>query len=444
MILATHSAFWSSPIFLQEWIIENMEITTSTKLTELLLTKYQHILSKYPLEKKLTVEDIVEDIIDYYESIISCMPGNVYWFDNEGLAVGCSQQVLNMFGFKSPQEFKGLSFEDMGKIGKWPSDAKQSFKDDTLEVIKCGKPKLNVKEPPIPHNDGRTIYYLSSRVPLTDTNGNIIGVVGISTDITELTNIQESLKIAKKETETANQALLLIASSIAHELRTPLSAVSSGMAGITKHLPKLISAYECAKAADLPIDFIPNHQITSLKSIATNLKNEVNYANLMINMLLVKIKKPDSSPMHQICSINDCIQKVFQRYPLTLDEQQLIYWTPGNDFQFKGNELMVIHIFFNLLKNSLYYIKAAGKGQINIWLETGTIHNKIYFKDTGKGIPKKILPHIFNPFYSKTEGGTGIGLSFCEAVMAEIGGEISCQSIENEYCLFTLTFPCYQ
>ncbi len=100
-------------------------------------------------------------------------------------------------------------------------------------------------------------------------------------------------------------------------------------------------------------------------------------------------------------------------------------------------------MLFNLLKNSLYYIKAAGKGRIFIRTEADTKKsmNTLIFKDTGKGIAKEILPNIFEPFFSRRHHGTGVGLAFCARVMEAHHGTIHCDSVEGEYVTFEMRFP---
>ena len=117
-----------------------------------------------------------------------------------------------------------------------------------------------------------------------------------------------------------------------------------------------------------------------------------------------------------------------------------MHWKKS-DFSFKGDELLMIHLLFNLLKNALYYIKVAGKGDIHIWCDQNEKHNILHFKDTGQGIAKKDLPHIFERFFTKTPHGTGIGLAFCKMVMNSLGGDITCSSHEKEFAEFTLLFP---
>src|SRR5207248_1330446 len=106
-----------------------------------------------------------------------------------------------------------------------------------------------------------------------------------------------------------------------------------------------------------------------------------------------------------------------------------------------GQKVLTIHILFNLLKNAIYYIRTAHEGDIHIWLELGKKHNKLHFRDTGKGISADILPKIFDLFFSKTYHGSGIGLAFCKMVMQSYGGNIECDSVEGEFAEFILNFP---
>ena len=104
-------------------------------------------------------------------------------------------------------------------------------------------------------------------------------------------------------------------------------------------------------------------------------------------------------------------------------------------------------MLFNLLKNAIYYVKAANKGNmkgvIQIWLESDGKYNVLHFKDVGKGMPEATLHHVFDPFFTKTDHGAGIGLTFCKSVMESYGGKIGCASKEGEFTEFVLSFPIY-
>jgi PAS domain S-box-containing protein len=207
-----------------------------TNLLHFLLKEYNHIVNEKKSEN-LSFEEVIENIITYYEDIINSMPGNVYWIDKNLITVGCNKNVQNMFGFKSLSEFKGLSFEDMGKVGNWSAHATQSFKKDTMEVIQTGKLKLNIEEPPIPHSDGRVIYFLTSRVPLFDRKKNVIGVVGISIDITDRKKAEEELKIAKEKAEQANRAKTEFLSNAVTEMTKSFTGIKKTLKITYKKIP---------------------------------------------------------------------------------------------------------------------------------------------------------------------------------------------------------------
>jgi two-component system CAI-1 autoinducer sensor kinase/phosphatase CqsS len=142
-----------------------------------------------------------------------------------------------------------------------------------------------------------------------------------------------------------------------------------------------------------------------------------------------------------------CIETALQRFPFATDqERERVVWNNETDFKFRGIELLMVHVLFNLIKNSLYHIAKAGKGRIFIHAEQVLTGNKLFFRDTGSGVPSDVLPHIFTQFYSWSpdndkQVGAGIGLAFCSSVMTSFSGHIHCESQLGEYTEFILSFP---
>ncbi len=236
-------------------------------------------------------------------------------------------------------------------------------------------------------------------------------------------------------------SLITLSSIIAHELRTPLRTIDSSIDGIAQVLPKLSEGYALAKQQQLNVPFIAPQQLNSINQLTDNVKSETYAAFNFIDMLLLKTKST-SEGVHQNYSMRHCVSNALARYPFTKEEREHLHVTlSGDDFTFYGNDYFMMHIFFNLLKNALYYIHKAQKGEIFIHLQPGASYNNVYFKDTGTGIAKKDLVHIFERFFSKTYHGTGLGLAFSKMVMESIGGKISCQSVLGEYTEFILSFP---
>jgi two-component system CAI-1 autoinducer sensor kinase/phosphatase CqsS len=238
------------------------------------------------------------------------------------------------------------------------------------------------------------------------------------------------------------EAMQSVSASIAHELRTPLAAVRTLAEGLQDYLPDLVKAYEFAEKEQLPITKIRKSQLDFIGNSLHHVKTEINLANTFINMLMVKV---DLSELEaddlEHCYINDTIQNAISRYPFHGKEKELIHWQPKVNFKYYGKELLIIHVLFNLFKNSLHAVAVAGKGEITIWTVEGKNYNELHFKDTGTGIPDKVLSKIFERFFTNTTHGSGIGLQYCKAVMHAIEGKITANSVEMEYAEFVLYFP---
>lgn len=243
------------------------------------------------------------------------------------------------------------------------------------------------------------------------------------------------------------RAMISIASSIAHELRTPLSSISTTAVGLQDYLPDLVRAYDLARHHRLDVPRIRSIHLDSIKNALGRIEAEVAHSNAVIDMLLVSARQSRGDNTERVsCSMRLCVETAIARYPLADVEKDRLTVDVGDDFSFMGNELLMVHIIFNLLKNALRHIAKAGKGDIVIRSQTSTAGNCLIFLDTGTGIRKELLPHVFSRFYTSSDSGdrilgAGIGLAFCRDVMSSFGGSIECRSTENEFTEFRLYFP---
>jgi two-component system, CAI-1 autoinducer sensor kinase/phosphatase CqsS len=140
-------------------------------------------------------------------------------------------------------------------------------------------------------------------------------------------------------------------------------------------------------------------------------------------------------------SISGCVTDALDTYPFTPQERAKVSLITDGDFKFYGSETLFIFVIFNLLKNSLYAITAADRGDICINISAGKGSNALRFTDTASGISPKVLKLIFDTFYTtKQSAGAGIGLAYCRRAVKSFGGEMHCDSIEGQYTTFTLSF----
>lgn len=233
-----------------------------------------------------------------------------------------------------------------------------------------------------------------------------------------------------------------VAGMIAHELRTPLSGIKSGANAAERYTPELLQGYHLAcKHHLLPTTLRPA-RIQQLSQINSRIIAETDYANTIIDMLLLRAGGENAlkNSLLEHCSMADCIFTALERYPFkSKEERQLIKWQ--GDFQFYGSKLLMQHVLFNLLKNALYAIATARKGDIHLWTAVSETHNCLYFRDTAKGMDASEVSRLFNHFYTTTFMGTGLGLSFCKLVIQHFGGDIFCEAKAGEFTQFMLTFP---
>jgi two-component system CAI-1 autoinducer sensor kinase/phosphatase CqsS len=120
------------------------------------------------------------------------------------------------------------------------------------------------------------------------------------------------------------------------------------------------------------------------------------------------------------------------RYHFKQHQRDLMRWDVSEDFEFRGSDLLMTHVLFNLMKNGLRAIEARGGEAhcLSIALKRGDKTNSLIVSDTDEGIPPEILNYVFIPFVSayRLGVGTGLGLSFCPMIVEGCGGTISCRS----------------
>jgi signal transduction histidine kinase len=241
----------------------------------------------------------------------------------------------------------------------------------------------------------------------------------------------------------------MLAGSIAHELRTPLSAIMLDANALSRYLPYYEEAYAKAKDAGIPLTKIHPNELENIGGIPESLQTLSRNAHTMINMLLTNLNERTEERKVERCSITSCVEEALNAYPFSQQERELVHWSKTNDFDFIGHKELIKHVMFNLIKNALYAIASVSKGEIYITVEPEKISkgkktNQLIFKDTGPGISAQSLPHIFDRFYTKTRHGTGIGLAFCQSVIKGFGGEIACTSKPGEHTTFTISLPISQ
>ena len=244
---------------------------------------------------------------------------------------------------------------------------------------------------------------------------------------------------------TYNQILInanimrALASSIAHEIRNPFNAVAGYNAAIEHHLPKSEKTID----ATTKTYQISSDNLRHIQNSLTKSNKAIQLGGKITDAILLSLKNETLDPNNfSTYKASEIINYALEHYGYSEDtERDLITTHIQADFPLLADHDLLIYVHFNLIKNALYY-KNTTNFHITITATSGTTTNQIKIKDYGPGITPDKIHQIFNDFYSAgKKGGTGLGLPFCKRTMQAFKGDIDCNSQQNAWTEFTLTFP---
>jgi len=254
----------------------------------------------------------------------------------------------------------------------------------------------------------------------------------------------ERIQLRKEAAYKEKMSLMsTLSATIAHEMRTPLSGVRASICGVESYLPELLAAY--SQVSEQQPDRFPPlraNRLQTLEQTPVRIKAMVDQANAVIDLLLVNLRDRRLDPATFVrCSMAECVEEALQTYPFKRNERDRVECHLQQDFSFEGIQAMMVYVLFNLLKNALYSVEAAGKGKVVLMLECDQDHDRLLVTDTGLGIDPAVLPRIFEGFFTTKSDGTGAGLAFCKRTVINFGGDITATSQLDEFTTFILSFP---
>ncbi len=120
-------------------------------------------------------------------SVLDNIPQRVFWKDRNSVYVGCNKPFALDWGYEDPGELVGKTdYEHAAAV------IADLYVADDCEVVESGRPKINYEEPQI-RPDGSRAWLITSKVPMYDQDGQVIGILGTYADITERKLMEEEL-----------------------------------------------------------------------------------------------------------------------------------------------------------------------------------------------------------------------------------------------------------
>jgi two-component system CAI-1 autoinducer sensor kinase/phosphatase CqsS len=234
------------------------------------------------------------------------------------------------------------------------------------------------------------------------------------------------------DTERKLKATQALAGSIAHEMRNPLGQIRHVFERMRQELPAPSSHAQPQTLEARSIDAFYRHLADGEVAVSRGLQ--------VITMTLDEVTaKPLDSGSFVPLSAADASRKAVLEYGYDSEEESArVKLVVIEDFEFRGEETAYLFVLFNLIKNSLYYVKLRDDGLVTITVQK----NEVRVRDNGPGLAPDSMEHLFEPFRSAAKaGGTGLGLTYCKRVMTAFGGSIEAQSELGKFTEFTLRLP---
>ncbi len=363
--------------------------------------------------------------------IIASMPECFYWKDKEGRYQGCNDFLLEAAGYKSIDEIINKTDYEIGMKLGWDKSVINEIVKIDKEVLSTGISKYNIEEPFISNANGNIIWLRTSKVPLKDENGDVIGVIGISIDFTKQKKAEIKFLDQVKKTASAyaeNSQFMSIAS---HEIRGPLSnsililnSIKAGMS--TSKIPEIF-----------PISTISDAIAESSEAIKS-LDYLVKYLSLERTGLKVRLEK---------CNIEDFLNNL-KYYDENRSGKKIDFKLEFSDFI--CNEVMFDHyhaeeILSIIIKNAIKFSRNGGL----ITLSSKASNNNLIFtvRDNGVGLAKEHLDNILVPIFSQFKNTEhrfikpSIKLSYVKKILEYLDGRLSIDSKINEWTEVQIILP---
>ncbi len=323
--------------------------------------------------------------------------------------ISLNEAGCRLLGAAAPQDVIGKTadrFVSSKRARRW--------RQEDAEVLVTGAPLINRVEG-VEIEDGKTRWFCATKVPLRNHDGDVIGLVGITRDITE-----QKLEEHLKEQFVAD---------VSHELRTPVTSIMGSLAlvasGAAGPLPQpAMRLLEIARTNGQRLGHLIN-DILDLEKVETG-------------MMAFDLKRVKVRPLveQEIAAM----QSFAQPYGVSLRlDPSAASGTVSADPR------RLAQVVSNLLSNAVKFSPPGQEVVVGIEDRKGTI--RICVRDHGPGIPEAFRHRIFDKFVQvnrkelRHKGGTGLGLAIVKQIVEGMKGEVSFETAPGEGTAFYVALP---
>ncbi|MBN4082540.1 response regulator, partial [Mariprofundus ferrooxydans] len=357
------------------------------------------------------------------ENLLNSVPDLIFYKDNKGVYLGCNRAFCHFVGKESDGDIIGFTDFDL-----FDKELAEFFRQKDQSMFRKGKPLRN--EEWVTYPDGQRVLLDTLKTPYYNEHKEIIGVIGISRDITATKELEEKFNQAQKM-----EAVGTLVGGIAHDFNNVLAGITGNLYLAKK---RLVDNPDVAK------------KLTNIETLSLRAAD-------MIKQLLTFARK-DSVRIQQL-SLSSFIKEATRLLHASVPENIIFKENICTDPLFiDGDATQLQQVLMNLINNARDAVESTDQPCITMTVESfqpdlefmeyhpeasQQPYAHISIQDNGYGISKDILEHIFEPFFTtKMPGkGTGLGLSMVFGAVRTHHGILDIESIEGDGSTFHIYIP---
>lgn len=396
---------------------------------------------------RIRAEHLRDQERQWLQTLLDNMPDSIYFKDRESRFIRVGAGMAKKFGLATSEDVIGLTDADV-----FTAEHAKPARDNELEIMRTGIPVINrIERETWP--DREDTWCTSTKLPLRDASGEIVGTFGISRDITSIKKTQDELAAARDAADAANRAKSDFLANMSHEIRTPMNAIIG--------MSELLSQTRLTREQHDFLDLVRE----AADSLLRLLNDILDFSKIEASKLEL-----ERIPL----SLRDTVGKTGQTLALRAAEKGLeliCRIAPDIPDRLIGDPGRLRQILINLIGNA---IKFTDIGEI--FVDVSRVHStplhaphttdqkaadseietnsgsdekgsklRLQFsvRDTGIGIPEDKRESVLAAFTqadsstTRRYGGTGLGLTISSQLAKLMGGELW---LESEVAVGTTFF----
>ncbi len=342
------------------------------------------------------------------QQVLGHVPMILFAYDRDGIVTLSEGRGLDALG--RPEDFLGQSVHELYADNPAIMEAtRRALKGEGFtNVVTIGQVVLE-----------------TTHTPMRDATGAVVGVTGVSTDVTARERMQAQLVASERLASMGK-----LAATVAHEINNPLTYVLANLDVLARRLESLAAAAPEGFAAE------------ALKLVEETHEGADRVRRIVRGLKAFSRQDDDPAEPTDVRlvlerSLSIAENEIRHRARLTKDYRPVSFVL--------ANQGRLSQVFVNLLINAAHAIPEGHADQHEIRVSTSMSENTVVIAihDTGSGIAPEVRDRMFEPFFTTKEvgQGTGLGLSICYGIINGFGGTIEVESALASGTTFRVRLP---